>query len=452
MIEILQKSAAFLATLGVLIVFHEWGHYLVARLCGVRVLRFSVGFGKVLWSRKGGRDRTEWALSAIPLGGYVKMLDEREGMVHAGEVHRAFNRQNVWRRIAIVSAGPLANLLLAILLFAGVYVSGIEGLRPVLGVPAQGSPAAEAGLRAGDEVLAVDGDEVQSWQDLRWRLLRRSGAEQASVEVRSADGVAAERTLPLSSLSSADWEGDFIGRLGLSLQAPPLPAVIGRVIADSPAEQAGLRAGDRIESIDRQPVERWERFAAAIAERPDRAMDLVVVRGGAREVITVVPEAQERDGRRIGRIGVAPHVDPEAFAALRTVTRYGVGEALVQGAVRTWDLSVFTLKMLGRIVTGGASLKNISGPLTMADYAGQSAQQGWSTFAGYLALISISLGVLNLLPVPLLDGGHLMYYAVEVFKGRPVSERALAIGQQIGMAVLFALMGLALFNDLARLL
>ena len=450
--DILQKITAFVATLGVLIVFHEWGHYLIARWCGVRVVRFSVGFGKVLWSRRLGRDCTEWAISAVPLGGYVKMLDEREGAVGEQELHRAFNRQSVWRRIAIVVAGPLFNLLLAVLLFAGIYAAGVDGLRALVSAPAPETAAFAAGVQAGDEVIAVGDREVRSWQDLRWALLRQSGRQETSIDVRSADGKIDRRTLSLEGLASSDWEADFVTRLGLALQAPPLAPVIGKVVPGSPAERAGLRPGDRIESIDGQAVERWDRLAAAIAARPDREIELVVVREGARDLARVMPESHERDGKRIGRIGVAPQVDPEAFAGLRTTVRYSPGEALLQGTTRTWDLSVFTVKMLARIVVGNASLKNISGPLTMADYAGQSAQLGLSSFAAYLALISISLGVLNLLPVPLLDGGHLMYYAVEVFKGRPVSERALEIGQQIGMAVLFALMGLALYNDLARLL
>jgi regulator of sigma E protease len=451
MFEILQKAAAFLATLGVLVVFHEWGHYLVARLCGVRVLRFSVGFGRVVWSRRLGAERTEWALSAIPLGGYVKMLDEREASVPEHEAHRAFNRQSVWKRIAIVAAGPVANLLLAVVLFTVLYVAGVDGLRAVVAAPAAGTPAAHAGLQAGDEIVRIDGETVQSWQDLRWRLLRRSGSPQTSLEVRRADGSMYSRALDLESLAPDDWEGPFLAKLGLALEAPPMPAIIGSVMAGMPAERAGLRAGDRVESVDRQPVENWEQLARAIAERPDSALELVVVRGASREVVSVRAESGERDGRRVGRIGISPQVDPEAYAPLRVTTRYGVTEALAHGAERTWDLSIFTVRMLWRMIVGEASLKNISGPLTLADFAGQSAQQGTSVFLGYLALISISLGVLNLLPVPLLDGGHLMYYLAEVLTGRPVSERALEIGQQIGMAVLFALMGLAFYNDLARL-
>ncbi len=451
MFEILQKTAAFLATLGVLIVFHEWGHYIVARACGVRVVRFSVGFGRILWSRRLGRDRTEWALSAVPLGGYVKMLDEREGPVDASEVHRCFNRKSVWRRIAIVGAGPFANLALAAALFAGLYVHGVDGVRPVLDEPSAASAAAVAGLAGGDEVTSVDGETVQSWQDLRWRLLRRSGEPAVTLEVGQANGTASRHTLVLEALAADDWEGDFLRKLGLALKVPPLPPSIGRVVADSPAERGGLRPGDRVEAIDGQPIERWDQLAAYVAEKPGRLLAFEVVRDGTRAVLSVRPEEVDRDGKVIGRIGVSPQPDPEAQEAMRVTTRYGLVDAVVQGVAKTQELAVFTLKMLWRMVTGEASLKNISGPLTLADYAGQSAQQGLAVFVGYLALISISLGVLNLLPVPLLDGGHLMYYAIEILKGRPVSERTLEVGQQIGMAVLFALMGLAFYNDLARL-
>lgn len=449
--EIMQKVLAFMVTLGVLIVFHEWGHYIVARLCGVKVLRFSVGFGRVLFSRRWGRDRTEWALSAVPLGGYVKMLDERETEVGVAERHRAFNRQGVARRIAIVAAGPIANLVLAIGLFAALFMAGVDGYRALLAAPVPGSVVEAAGIQAGDEVRSVEGERVQSWQDLRWRLLRHSGASAVDLVVQSEGGQPRTVSLPLSGLGAADWESDYIARLGFALRAPPLSAEIGRLVAGGPAELAGMRVGDRVESIDGQPVERWADLARIVGERPGKAYDVVVVREGRREVLGMKSESFDRDGRKAGRIGVSPKPDPAAYESLRVVTRYGFFDALTQATRKTWELSVFTVKMLYRIVIGEASLKNISGPLTMADYAGQSAQQGLNVFVGYLALISISLGVLNLLPVPLLDGGHLLYYAFEIIKGRPLSERTFEIGQQIGMAVLFALMGLALYNDFARL-
>jgi regulator of sigma E protease len=450
MIDIAQKVLAFAVTLGVLITFHELGHYLVARLVGVKVLRFSIGFGRIVWSRRVGRDGTEWALSALPLGGYVKMADEREGDVLPADRPRAFNRQSVWKRSAIVAAGPLANLLLAVLLFTGTYLVGVPGQRAVLATPPVGSPAAVAGLAAGDVVAAVDGTAVRSWQDLRWRLLRASGGETATLAVTGPEGRRATRELALASLKPADWDGDFLAALGLKIDLGP-PRV-SEVLPGKPAATAGMESGDIITAIDGAPMRSPSDVATATNAHPGERLRFTLRRDGKTVEAQVVPEATEQNGRRVGIAGMRLGVDPDALAGLAVTVRYGPVDALVQGATKTWDLSVFTLKMLGRILTGGASLKNISGPLTMADYAGQSAQAGALTFIGYLALISISLGVLNLLPVPLLDGGHLLYYLVEIFKGSPVSDRVLEVGQRIGMAVLALLMALALFNDLTRFL
>ena len=449
MIDMIQKLLAFVVTLGVLVVFHELGHYLVARLTGVKVLRFSVGFGRIVWSRRFGRDGTEWALSAIPLGGYVKMVDEREGAVLPSDLARAFNRQSVWRRTAIVAAGPIANLLLAMLLFAGTYVAGVPGQVALLAPPPSTSPAADAGFAGGDLVIAVEDAPVSSWQDLRWRLLKASGSTSVRVDVKRDDGRTATRILPLAALTSGDWESNFMSTLGLraDLGAP----VVSETLPGKPAANAGIRPGDAILAIDGATVRSPADAAAITNAHPGERLTFTLRRDGAEMQSDLVPEASEQNGRRIGIAGMRLGIDPAAAERASTVVRYGVGEALIQGARKTWDLSVFTLKMLGRILTGDASLKNISGPLTMADFAGQSAQAGALTFIGYLALISISLGVLNLLPVPLLDGGHLMYYLAEIIKGSPVSDRVLEVGQRIGMAVLAMLMALALFNDISRL-
>ena len=450
MIDIAQKVLAFAVTLGVLITFHELGHYLVARLVGVKVLRFSIGFGRIMWSRRVGPDGTEWALSALPLGGYVKMVDEREGEVLPADRPRAFNRQSVWKRAAIVAAGPVANLLLAVLLFAGSYLVGVPGQRAVLATPPAGTPAAIAGLAAGELVTAVDGTPVRSWQDLRWRMLRASGSDVAMLEVAEPDGTRTTHALTLAGLKPADWEADFLAALGLKIDLGP--ARVNEVIPRKPAAAAGLESGDIITAINGVLMRSPSDVATATNAHPGERLRFTLRRDGRTIEADVVPEATEQNGRRVGIAGMRLGVDPDALASLAVTVRYGPVDALVQGATKTWDLSVFTLKMLGRILTGGASLKNISGPLTMADYAGQSAQAGILTFIGYLALISISLGVLNLLPVPLLDGGHLLYYLVEIFKGSPVSDRVLEVGQRIGMAVLALLMALALFNDLTRFL
>jgi regulator of sigma E protease len=447
--DILQKALAFLVVLGVLVVFHELGHFWVARLAGVKVLRFSVGFGRVVWSRRFGPDRTEWALSAIPLGGYVKMADEREGDVAPADLPRAFNRQGVGKRIAIVAAGPIANLVLAILLFAGTYVAGIPGQLALLASPRAETPAAAAGVRDGDLVTAVDGAPVRSWQDLRWHLLGASGNADAALTVERPDGRAATRIVSLASLGPSDWEGNFMPALGLTadLGAP----LIDQVIEGKPAARAGLRAGDRIVAIDGVPVSSPADAASRTNAKPAAEVTFRVARDGTEFDAVLTTDAVEQGGRRVGIAGVRLKVDPATASRLAVTVRYGPVEALGQGARKTWELSIFTLKMLGRVLTGAASIKNISGPITMADFAGQSAQAGVLVFVGYLALISISLGVLNLLPVPLLDGGHLLYYFAELLKGSPVSDRAFEVGQRIGIAVLAVLMALAFFNDLSRL-
>jgi len=451
MIAALYKIVAFAITLGVLVVFHELGHYVVARLAGVKVLRFSVGFGRMIWLRRFGRDRTEWALSSIPLGGYVKMADEREGAVAPEDLPRAFNRQTVWRRIAIVAAGPIANLLLAVLLFTGTYVAGIPGQRALLAEPPPASAAAAADVRGGDLVVAVDGEPVGSWQDLRWRIVRAQGHDSVTLTLARDDEPAAPvtRELSLAAMQTSDWEGNPLTMLGL--RADLGPPVVEQVLPGKPAERAGLHAGDRIAAVDGRPMSSPSDVATLTNAHPGDTLVYRIVRGTTMLDIPVTVEAVDQNGRRVGQAGVRLRVDPQAAQRAAVIVRYGIGEALAQGARKTWELSAFTVRMLGRIVTGDASLRNISGPLTMADIAGQSAQAGPLVFVSYLALISISLGVLNLLPVPLLDGGHLLYYLAELVKGSPVSDRAFEVGQRIGMAMLAVLMALALFNDLSRL-
>ena len=448
--DILQKLLAFLVVLSVLVVIHELGHYWVARLCGVKVLRFSVGFGRILWSHRYGPDRTEWAIAAIPLGGYVKMCDEREGDVAPQDLPRTFNRQSVGRRIAIVAAGPVANLVLAVLLFAGTFIAGVPGQRALLAEPRPDTPAAVAGLRGGDLVVAVDGAPVKSWQDLRWRLLKSSGQPDVALDVvRDGSDAHATRAVSLATIAPTDWEGNFMAQLGLAADfGAPL---VDDAIPGKPAERAGLRAGDRIVAIDGLPMRSPSEVAARTNAKPGVPTTFRIKRGTSEFDAILTPEAGEQDGRRVGLAGLRLKIDPVAAERLGITVRYGVVEAFAEGARKTYELSIFTLKMIGRIATGDASLKNLSGPITLADYAGQSAQAGMLVFVGYLALISISLGVLNLLPIPLLDGGHLLYYFAEFIKGSPVSDRAFEIGQRIGMAVLAVMMALALFNDLSRL-
>ena len=445
---------AFVVALGLLIVVHEYGHYLVARACGVKVLRFSVGFGKPLWARRLGRDGTEWVVAAFPLGGYVKMLDEREGEVAAADLPRAFNRQSVWRRIAIVVAGPAANFLLAIALYWVLFLHGIPGLKPVVGAPPPNTAAHHAGFAAGDTLLKIGDEPVATWQDARWVFLQRAVQKAVvSVEVRGASGGTAMRRIDLSGLTPADLDSDFLRTLGLARMQPALPPVLGEVVKDSAAQRAGLRPGDEIVSINNRRIDSWDQVVQLVREHPGAALVMEIRRDGALQpAFAVTPEAVADNDRKIGRIGAAPRVDRAALADMIVEVRYGPAESLVRALAKTWDTSVFSLKMLGKMIVGEVSLKNLSGPITIADYAGQSAQSGAAAYLLFLALISISLGVLNLLPIPLLDGGHLMYYVLEIFKGRPISDRAIEIGQHVGMALLFTLMAFALYNDIYRLI
>lgn len=453
--SLLTTVLAFVVALGVLIVFHELGHYWVARWCNVKVLRFSVGFGSPLRTWMSGPDRTEWVIAAVPLGGYVKMLDEREGPVAPAELPRAFNRQTVWKRIAIVLAGPVANLLLAIVLYWALFLHGVPGVRPVVGVPVAASAAAKAGFQEGDVLSVIGGERVSTWQDARWALLK--GAVQrgsVAVEVLTGAEQPALRQLDMSGLTTSDLDGDFIKTLGITRFQIKAPPEIGRVSAGGAAERAGLKSGDRIVALNNLRLESVDQAIQIIREHAGQAM-LVEIRrdGGATSTVQVTPDPiKEADGKTIGRMGAVLQPLQQALEKYRVEVRYGLVEGLWRAVVKTWDTSIFSLKMLGKMLVGDVSLKNLSGPITIADYAGQSAQHGWISYLVFLALISISLGVLNLLPIPLLDGGHLLYYIVEIFKGAPVSDRVMEMGQRVGMGVLLLMMACALYNDVNRLI
>ncbi|MBP5986881.1 MAG: RIP metalloprotease RseP [Azonexus sp.] len=444
--------AAFAVVLGVLIVVHELGHYLAARWCGVKVLRFSVGFGRILWKKEFGKDRTEWALSAFPLGGYVKMLDEREGEVAAAEAGRAFNRQGVGKRSIIVAAGPLANFALAIALYWAVFMVGSQELLPIFGTPPEGTPAAMAAVQNGEQVRRVDGQSVATWNELRWVLMQKA-VEQESVELEMIDarGEISIRRLYLAAAGEQGWEGDALERLGVRFYRPDMPPVIGKLVAGGPGAKAGLQVGDLVLAVDGEPVATWMAFVAKVREAAGRSLRLEVDRGGVNATVDVFSEAISESGRKVGKIGVAVAETEASKRDVRTFVRYGFVEAGRRALVETWDKSVFSLVMMGKMLTGEVSWKNLSGPVTIADYAGQSARLGLDYYLKFMALVSISLGVLNLLPIPVLDGGHLLYHMIEVVRRRPLSERAMEIGQQVGMSILFALMAFAFFNDLTRL-
>ena len=450
---LIHTLVAFIIALGVLIVFHELGHFVVAKLTGVKVLRFSVGFGRQLWARRFGADKTEWAVAALPLGGYVKMLDEREGPVDPAEAHRAFNRQSVGKRIAIVAAGPIANFLLAIAIYWLLLLGGITEPKAIVGTPEPGTPAAAAGFVSGDRIVRVNGEPIETWQALRWMLLDLSIERKAvRVEIVDAEGHVQWRDLDVKAVHGEQIEGDVLAALGLRLFRPAMAPVIGRVVSGSAAENAGLKAGDRITAVDGEPVDSWDDFVAIVRKSPGNPLRLSIDDvSGEREVL-ITPEATGKEGERIGRIGAAASVDREALRDLLVEVRYGPVEALSAATVKTWDMSIFSLRMLWKMVTGELSWRNLSGPVTIADYAGQAAQVGLGPYLSFIALISISLGVLNLLPIPLLDGGHLMYYFAEVVKGSPVSERAMELGQRVGLTLLLFLMAFAFYNDINRLL
>jgi regulator of sigma E protease len=446
----LQTLLAFIFCLVPLIVFHELGHYLVARWCGVKVLRFSVGFGKVIWSRRFGPDQTEWAISALPLGGYVKMLDAREGELIGlpeADLQREFTRQNVWKRIAIVAAGPLANFLIAIVLFAGLFMHGIEEPSSKIHVQPD-TPAALAGLHSGDMVSAVNEQPVHAWSELRWQFIQ-SAIDQHEIRVvaeRAGQG-RVSATLPASALASLDLEGDVPDQLGVGL-ARPAP-LVEQVVADSPAERAGLQAGDLLTAVDGVPVADGIAFIDVIRSAAGKTVQVALQRAGQTLTVSVVPQAEQAKTSKgtvtVGKIGAYVAQRPDMIN-VPSSPMAAVGKALS----KVWDTCTMTLKMLGKMITGEASLKNITGPITIADYAGQTARMGAASYLSFIAFISISLGVMNLLPIPVLDGGHLLYYSLEVLTGRSVPERVGEIAQRLGMGLLLSLMLLAMFNDVAR--
>jgi len=453
---VITTLLAFIVTLGVLIVVHEYGHYRVAVACGVRVLRFSVGFGRVVWRRQRTPDGTEFVVGALPFGGYVRMLDEREGSVPASELGRAFNRQPLLKRSAIVAAGPVANLILALLLYAASFWIGVDEPKALLGTPVAGSVAERAGLKAGDWVRAqsTDGEEwsdVRSMSDLRWALTQGVlRGERSHLRVTDAMGGSPRvLVLELDRIDAGEVDAQLMQRIGIG--APYSEPVLGSVKAAGPAASAGLRAGDRVLSVDAVPVTDGVRLREAIRASAHgetaAPMHWVVERGSQRIEVEVHPLVVVDGDRRIGRIEAYIGGPPE----LVTV-RYGFFEGAEQAIGRTWEMSALTLRMLGRMLIGQASLKNLSGPLTIADYAGQSARLGLAYYLGFLALVSVSLGVLNLLPLPMLDGGHLMYYLFEAVTGRPVSDAWLDWLQRGGVAIMLTMMLLALYNDVARLL
>lgn len=447
----LQTIMWFLVALVVLVAVHEFGHFYVARRCGVKVLRFSIGFGRVLL-RRTDRQGTEYVLAAIPLGGYVKMLDEREGTVPEHELHRAFNRKNVWQRIAVVAAGPLANFILAVVLFTALALPGAREAIPIVGDVEPNSLAEQAGLEPGQEILAVDGVATPTWQSLHQQLLRRLGETGTiSFMVRYPDS----ELRYLSEARLEQWlrgvdEPEPLAGLGLRLETPQNQAIVGQVVPGSPAEQAGIQTGDRIIAADGQEQLTWSGWVEYVRARPGQLIDLQVERGEEILQLSVTPQAVEANGERIGQVGVGLQPQPWPEDMIREY-HYGPVEAFVSGVGRTWETSGFVLLSVKKLLVGEISTKNLSGPITIAKVAGATAESGWKSFIGFMALLSVFLAVFNLLPIPVLDGGHLLYYFIEVIKGSPVSEQIQQAGYKLGLFLVLGLMILALYNDVMRL-
>ena len=449
--QFLVSLLAFIVAIGVLVTAHEFGHFITARRLGIKVLRFSIGFGKplLIWRRKG--DDTEYVISALPLGGYVKMLDEREGAVSDMDLPRAFNRQPLWKRSTVVFAGPAFNLLFAVLAYWIVFMAGIAGLKPMVGYVTPASAAADAGLQSGDTILSVAGHETATWDDAQLGLFRAVlGGPHIDMTVRTPAGQERSLTLQVEDPQALTEPNQMLVGLGLSL-VPPLSPVVSQVQADGTAAASGLKAGDRIVSLDGVPVTSWQDAVRVLRASPGKTLALVIERQGRQQDLTLKVGTTTDNGVNVGHIGAAGPLPPEGFYdSLRVEQRYNPPAALWQGLARTADMSWLTLDAAWNMLIGKVSWHNISGPIDIAQYAGYAAQSGLVVFLEFLAFVSISLGVLNLLPIPVLDGGHLLYFAVESLKGSPLSERAEALGQRVGITLLMLLVGFAIYNDLLR--
>ncbi|MCH9848413.1 MAG: RIP metalloprotease RseP [Betaproteobacteria bacterium] len=454
---------AFIFTIGIIVTIHEYGHFQVARWCGVKVIRFSIGFGKPLWRKTLGTDQTEFVLAAIPLGGYVKMLDERElkAEKEAGETSdndyseadltRAFNRQSVYKRIAIVIAGPMANLLLAILIYWVLFMQGVTGMLPIIGQVELNSIAAQANLTTGEMIQTINNKEVKTWSEAGWMLFE-SALENEAVEIKAVNE---NNELHLHKLNLAglgkEAESDILNEIGISVFRPEVLPILAQVLSNSAAEKAGLLTDDKVLAIDGLQTDAWSDVVNIVKANPNQALNFNIERQQKLISLTVTPEGVKENNVLIGKIGAGVKLDDEQLDKVMIKQYYSGIDSLGMSIAKTWKTSAFSLKMMWYMVTGKASWKGISGPVTIANYAGESADLGWKPFLGFIALVSISIGILNLLPIPVLDGGHLMYYMVEIIKGSAVSEQAMVLGQKIGFGLLGLLMILAVFNDINRI-
>lgn len=481
MIDFIQSLVAFIIALGILITFHEFGHYWVARRCKVKILRFSVGFGKPLWrfdfrapfwhlgfthspwdlrnlrqlfiQRKFDPDETEFVLAALPLGGYVKMLDEREGVVAETERKYAFNTRPLSQRLAIVAAGPVFNFIFAIAAYWLTFMIGVTGLKPLIGEVEPDSIAMQAGFTSGQQILGIDGKETPTWLSvIDMTVARVVDGGEVIFQVGNSDGKQQAITLDMSRISIDEMaSGQLLEQLGLKPWVPEFPAQIGEVTAGGAADRAGLIQGDLILTADGVEIAGWVDWVDYVRAHAGADIKLEYSRNNELRSVNITPEALTLDsGEVVGRIGAAFDNRYQPDASMYTLEHYALLPAFLKAVDRTWEMSMMTLQILGKMVSGEASVKNLSGPITIAKYAGDTANLGIVAFLGFLAVVSVSLGVLNLLPVPLLDGGHILYYLIEAIKGSPVSESIQVIGQQLGLVLLLSLMGLAFYNDIVR--
>ena len=451
---ILTYILAFLVAIGILVAVHEYGHFWMARRMGIKVLRFSIGFGRVLWSRRDA-EGTEYAFSAIPLGGYVKLLDEREGPVSPELLAQAYNRKPVWRRILVLLAGPFANFLFAAVAYWILLVVGTAALKPVIGDVTADSIASRAGLQQGDAIVGVAGKPVTTREGAVLAILDRlMDGTPIELEVQGAEGTASPRELQLliaGDRRALTEPGALMSGLGFDFWYPTIPTEIGKIVPGSPAEKVGLQIGDRVVAVAGEPVADFQAMVKIVQPSPGKTLTFAIDRKGERLDVPIEVEAQREGDRMVGRIGIQPAAGLAVPASMRTIERFGPVSAVGHAIEKTWDMSLLTVRMIWNVATGDVSVKNLSGPINIAEYAGFSARQGILSFLSFLAVVSVSLFVLNLLPIPILDGGQVVYQLAEVVKGSPLSERAQAVGQQIGILLLLVLMSFAFYNDLARL-
>jgi regulator of sigma E protease len=449
---VLSSTFFFILTLGILITFHEFGHFWVARRLGVKVLRFSVGFGKPLWSWRRGADNTEYVIAALPLGGYVKMVDEREGEVAPQDLPRAFNRQPLASRAAIVAAGPFFNFFLAIGVYWLVFMLGVVGMKPIVGQVEPGSIAAQGGFEQGDEIVAVAGTETRAWNNTILTILDRAlSGGSVDVQVKSKSDQVATRTLDLTGIAADLDQGNLMDMLGIQPARLPVPPVIGQLESGGPAMKSGLQTGDRVVRADGEAIPDWGAWVQYVRARPDQDIQLEVERDGQIVSLVIHPARVEGNSESYGRIGAGVQQVEEDFSDFTVVQKYGPLPAMGEALAKTWNVTILTLRMLYKMIVGEVSVSNLSGPISIAQYAGGSASIGLVPFLTFLAIVSVSLGVLNLLPIPILDGGHLLYYLVEMFKGSPVSQATEILGQKIGIVIILGLMVFAFYNDLLRI-